>query len=649
MTDETSYKPPPLRVPGVLEPKTVLGRFLLYGHRLDAPRQLREQEWYKVLWLTGVDYFSSLAYQPGIALVAAGALAPLATIWLVGVTLFGAVPIYTQIASRSFAGQGSIALLEDVFEGWRGKLLVLMLLGFACTGFLLTITISAADAAVHATANPYFRSFLRDGELFVTMVFFVPLIVVFFVGFRKAVGWAIAIAIPYVLANVLVLGTCLYEIAIHPHLLDEWTLSLDLAGDSQAILIATVLVFPKLALGLSGFETSLSVMPQVIGRVTATRKLLITAAAMMSVFLLASSFASTLLLRPEEYAPGGAAAGRVLSHLAHRLIGSGFGVAYDLLTMAILWFAAASAMVGLLNFIPRYLPRFGMAPHWASYRRPLVLVIIAACALVTLGLGADVEAQAPTYATGVLALIHASGVAVAISLYRQWHEANELKKRTIYFIRFLYMCLVCLLFTYALVDIIIDDPRGVFGALAIALAILMLGALSRTWRSTELRVSDITFTDEQSAELWKAMIGKKVHASPLRTSSREARRDKAEEIRKYYWADGPLAFLHVNLVDNRSDFIAPLSITVRKEDDNYVVEVFGAVAIANTIAYISELLDPISLFLGLTQQNLMSQSIKYVLWGEGETGLMVYMILLRYWRWTTGEEDVRPNIFLMTI
>jgi hypothetical protein len=33
--------------------------------------------------------------------------------------------------------------------------------------------------------------------------------------------------------------------------------------------------------------------------------------------------------------------------------------------------------------------------------------------------------------------------------------------------------------------------------------------------------------------------------------------------------------------------------------------------------------------------------------GEGETGLIVYTILLRYWDWTP-EEDLRPLIFLMS-
>ena len=103
----------------------------------------------------------------------------------------------------------------------------------------------------------------------------------------------------------------------------------------------------------------------------------------------------------------------------------------------------------------------------------------------------------------------------------------------------------------------------------------------------------------------------------------------------------------MNLLDNRSEFSAPLEVTLRKEGDDYVGEVYGAIAIANTIAFISEAIDPISIFIGLTRRGLMSQAVRYLLFGEGETGLMVYTVLLRYWDWTP-EEDVRPLIFLMS-
>jgi hypothetical protein len=118
-------------------------------------------------------------------------------------------------------------------------------------------------------------------------------------------------------------------------------------------------------------------------------------------------------------------------------------------------------------------------------------------------------------------------------------------------------------------------------------------------------------------------------------------------ILKHHGVRGPFLFLIQNLLDNRSVFSAPSEVTTTREGNDSMAEVCGAVAIANAIAYVCEAIDPSSIFIGLTRRDLMSQSIRYLLFGEGETGLMVYRILLRYWDWTT-EEDVRPLIFLIS-
>jgi hypothetical protein len=636
-------------------PKSKLGRWLEAGGSLESEEHRHTHRWYSVLWLTGVDYFSTLGYQPGIALLAAGVLSPLATLFLIGVTLFGALPVYAQVASRSYAGQGSIAMLENQLPGWSSKIFVLLLLGFAATDFVITMTLSAADAAQHALENPYLHPYLGEARVLLTIGLLALLAVVFLKGFQEAIGLAAAVAVPYLLLNLVVLGRGLLEITKHPELLANWRNGLSLHGDWTAVLLASAIIFPRLALGMSGFETGVAVMPLIEGgeseargsvpthRIRATRKLLAAAALIMSVMLLLSSFVTSLLISADSYRIGGPASGRAVAYLAHEFLGTTFGTVYDISTIVILWFAGASAMAGLLHLVPRYLPRFGMAPRWVAFRRPLVLTLFFITIVVTLAFNASVEGQGAAYATGVLVLILSAAVAVTLALWREAVQDGSSSKR----LASIYFGVVSVVLVYTLIDNVYERPDGVIIASIFILAVIIVSAISRWQRATEFRVLDFVFADRHSGEVWLKLCGKRVHLVPLRTNTSEARARKLAEIRKYYSVEGPIAFVHVHLADNRSEFLSSLRMRIQEERENYVIDVHGANALANTIAYISESMDPISIFLGLTRRNLMGQAIRYLLWGEGETGLMVYTILVKYWEWTP-EDDVRPLIFMMS-
>ncbi len=215
--------------------------------------------------LTGVDYFSTLGYQPGIAFLAAGLLSPLATIILVIVTLFGALPVYRRVAVASPNGQGSIAMLEKLFPKWGGKTLVLILLGFATTDFVITMTLSAADGAAHFINNPFTPVWMRH-QIGVTLVILAILGVIFLKGFKEAIGVAVALVVVYLALNAVITAVCLWHLMEHPELLTHWTSALMAKHGNPFVMIGICLIlFPKLALGLSGFETGVAVMPLIKG------------------------------------------------------------------------------------------------------------------------------------------------------------------------------------------------------------------------------------------------------------------------------------------------------------------------------------------------------------------------------------------------
>ena len=483
------------------------------GSATEAAKPHHQSFWLWVMCLTGVDYFSTLGYQPSIAYENAGLLAPLATVILVLVTLLGAVPIYRYVAARSHGGQGSIGMLARLVSGWPGKILILTLLGFAATDFVLTKTLSTADAAVHLIQNPLWPSTPGDDAektrqaITVTALLLVLLGASFMRGFREVIGLAVVIVFVYMVLNAIVIGAGVAHLVEHPEkfrtFIDrvaagEWYLKeadRPLAGTGLlTILAVSLIIFPKLALGISGFETGVAVMPLVRGdagdtpeepkgRIRNTRKLLLAAAVIMSLYLVGSSVVVACLVPPEHLTkvdaagveiPGASdadvkAKDRALAYLAHGenpdgkllpFFGEWFGTTYDVATVVILWFAGASAMAALLNLVPQYLPRYGMAPEWARATRPLVILFTVVNVVVTLIFEASVEAQGAAYATGVLVLITSACVASVIDIWQRrqgrWYARLSWP--------FLFITLV---FAYTTVANVYEKPVGILSLIHI--------------------------------------------------------------------------------------------------------------------------------------------------------------------------------------
>lgn len=596
----------------------------------------RTRPWWQVMCLTGVDYFSTLGYQPAIAALAAGLLSPIATIVLVVLTLAGALPVYRRVAAESPRGSGSIHMLERLLPWWSGKLFVLVLLGFAATDFMITITLSAADAAAHAIENPFAPAWLHGNQVLVTLVLITLLGAVFLRGFRDAIGVAVTLVTVYLLLNLVVVVVSIGHVAEHTVMVTDWWGALNTQHGNPLIMVGiALLVFPKLALGLSGFETGVAVMPQIhggrgdtdenpAGRIRGAKRLLTTAAMIMSGFLISSSIVTTLLIPQEEFQPGGAANGRALAYLAHEYLGSAFGTVYDISTICILWFAGASALAGLLNLVPRYLPRYGMAPQWARAVRPLVFVFIAIAYLITIVFQANVDAQGGAYATGVLVLITSASVAVALSARRK-----RQRWRTIGFGS------ISVIFVYTTVANVIERPDGVRIAGLFIVGIMTTSILSRVRRSFQLRATSVTLDDaalqfvtEDSDSYGVVQI---VSHGPDGDDKTEYQ-DKIRDERRYSHipSRAPIIFLEVYPSDS-SDFEEDLVVHgVTKHGYRMLRVVSGN--IPNTIAAVLlEIRDQTGtvpdVYFEWTQGNPISNMFKFLITGTGEIGPVTREVL----------------------
>lgn len=591
--------------------------------------------------LTGVDYFSTLGYQPGIAFLAAGVVSPLATLVLVLVTLLAALPTYAKVASKSPHGEGSISMLERYFGWWKGKLFVLALLGFASTDFIITITLSASDAAAHLSENPLTPPWM-DHRVLVSVLMVLLLGAVFWRGFHEAIGVAMCLVTTYLGLNLVVLAAGFHNIWNEFTLVEEWSHKVVIEHpEPWRLVLVMVLVFPRLALGLSGFETGVAVMPLVkgfaedthaapVGRIVNTRRLLATAAIVMSFFLMASSFVTTVLIAPKEFGAGGQANGRALSFLAHHLLGHRFGTVYDAVTISMLWFAGASAMAGLLNLVPRYLPRFGMAPEWTRKQKPLVAIFTGVACLVVTLFRADVDAQGGAYATGVLALMTSAAIAVSMGS-TGWSR--------------LFYRAISVVFLYTTAANIWERPDGLKIATAFIGAIVLSSVVSRLYRSTELRVTEVVY--DEVAETLLAEMPDKVRIVAIHPGRRTAEQYLAKAKEQFDLhgipAADPILFLEVTITD-ASNFGETLKVEGKRVGSHRVFTT-SCPAVPNAIAALLLSLRelkgiPPHAYFGWREGNPVLFLLAYLVFGQGDIAPMTREVLRR----AEPNVDERPRV-----
>jgi hypothetical protein len=407
-----------------------------------------------------------------------------------------------------------------------------------------------------------------------------------------------------------------------------------------------MLLFPKLSLGLSGFELSMVLMPlvrgkpnddpyQPEGRIRNTRKLLVTAALIMAVFLLGSALVTTTLIPAEAFHDQNGAKNRALAYLAHGgvmtnghhavqispLFGPWFGTLYDLSSVMILSLAGTSVAIGLRDFVPTYLHRMGMEFEWAHKMGATLFIFTLINLYVTLVYRASVTAQRSAYAASVLVLMTSAGTAAVLDRWKAWKASGPRRLPWFYL-------LVTVIFAVTSLAVMIQNPSGLHIAFWFILTIVILSVVSRLLKTKELRFEGFQFVDEHSKFLWESM---KYLRFPILVPHRPGRSPlaaKEERIRQRHrlTPDIPIVFIEATLGDP-SDFYQQPLLEVKQEEGRFILCVSRCVSIPHVITAVALELSQADhvpeIHFGWSDENPMAANLNFILFGQGNIPWMV--------------------------
>ncbi|MCC7423254.1 MAG: hypothetical protein IT428_23505 [Planctomycetaceae bacterium] len=674
-----------------------------------APSESEERftgPWMLVLCLVGLDYFSSLAYLPSLVTSAVGPLAPLAVLVVVVVTLGVALPLYSYVVGRSPDGLGGTGLIERLVPGWRGKLVVLLLLSFVAADYIVTQNLSIADAAEHLQSNPHFervaapflQKYVRPTDwcahplwqwaasrvdthllltLLVTLICFALWAYWRSGSTRRFLAFAAFVVAGYMTLNaVVILGGVIHLAGAGRHLFEAWrasaTASIDggmALGNASFVSRAVCLglaMFPFAVLGLSGFELSMAVAPMVRGRPEDTpeaprgrirnmRKLLVTATVLMSLWLFGAVLVTAVLVPHQALLKDGAAVHRALAYLAHGgtlVDGTSFTVASPIFgeTFGTVYDAFTIAILSMagacvLIALRDYVPDY-------LQRFGMELEFAHRLGVKMRFFNIIVLLTAVVFHADIARLQWAYVTSVLALLaggaYAAWLSVRRENLKP--WVRSLVRPLATGAFTFFVAMALLSAGISVSGleiALFFAAGIVLTSAFSRWVRSTELRFHGFDFVDESSRHAWEKCCGFDFQILVPHRPGLHSRDEKVKVIRERHrlGPDVPIILVEAELFDP-SDFFHKPRLRVTNESGMLLIQAKRCSSIAHVLAALSIELArvgrPPELHFGWSDESPMAANLNFLLFGEGNIPWMVRELI----RKAEPDVDRRPLVIL---